>query len=742
MKRPISLCIIALFLIWAFGCSKSMPNPVTPSGETENPSSNIPAMTGAVANPANSDYGHSLLGYWDVLVNPDGPSVEFVPLRTSEMHLNAIKFLEGAQMNISLGAKPVNDNGTLYVQIVLKHPFTGALQFCGFDVKGIFLSLGSETGFGDSELKIAGVHETRLINADGFTRWWNPAEFMGSGIFGYLPGKLGYPLDPTKAAKLNGYKLFADGLAADAGLDTLDVPDRAMFTAGATLSRDYVISLAGGVKFNYAVDASWAPPSPNPPNNVPDDFPIQANAEEPWWFEVTETLNTLWYANSKHGGNAFYDVTIHDWQGSDTIGSVTFESPGLFSIVAADPDSTTADTASYHFEAVLPALKSADPIDVLISVDCPGFYQPSQTGVDKPLKGYYRHLTPVSNVDPVFNTPPFALMHATTPTDILLDESVSFDATESYDPDGAITEYLWDFNGNGIFGEEPYSGDEKTPTYTYTKTGVYNVKLKVRDNSGTSTISDPVAVSVTITSNDPPVALAHATSSTNINQGGSVNFDGTESYDLDGTVVDWQWDFNGDGFFGDPYTGNMETPNAAFPLAGVFYVNLKVVDDGGGSDTLDTKIKVTVSDLPNSDPVAVAVTDDPTDINDCGAIAFNGSASYDTDGFIAKYEWDFNGDGTYGDPYNSGSDDNPTKIFLKSGVYNVSLKVTDNEDATDILDEPISVTVTNVGPIADAIATTSIDIGACDSVSFDATASNDPDCTDIAKFEWDFDGDG
>ncbi len=56
------------------------------------------------------------------------------------------------------------------------------------------------------------------------------------------------------------------------------------------------------------------------------------------------------------------------------------------------------------------------------------------------------------------------------------------------------------------------------------------------------------------------------------------------------------------------------------------------------------------------------------------AVQFNGASSFDPDGSIAGYQWNF-GDGT------SGSGALPTHVYPAAGVYNVTLTVTDNAGA-------------------------------------------------------------
>jgi uncharacterized repeat protein (TIGR01451 family) len=63
--------------------------------------------------------------------------------------------------------------------------------------------------------------------------------------------------------------------------------------------------------------------------------------------------------------------------------------------------------------------------------------------------------------------------------------------------------------------------------------------------------------------------------------------------------------------------------------------------------------------------------------SDCGkSIIFDGSGSYDPDGVIVSYQWDF-GDGK------TGSGVNPAHTYDTSGVYTVTLLVTDDDGLTD-----------------------------------------------------------
>jgi hypothetical protein len=73
-------------------------------------------------------------------------------------------------------------------------------------------------------------------------------------------------------------------------------------------------------------------------------------------------------------------------------------------------------------------------------------------------------------------------------------------------------------------------------------------------------------------------------------------------------------------------------------------------------------------------------------------ITFDATASNDTDGSIAKYEWDWNNDGIYDNSYTTQT---ATNSWPQAGSYPVTLRVTDNSNATNT--KKITVTVSSGG---------------------------------------------
>jgi len=745
MTRYRLFLLTFVFLFWAIGCSGGDTNaPVFPDGGTD-PNPGLSPITAEPIEASPVHGGDSMnvrvpLGLYTFIADPDAGTLEIDVARTAQMHLNGVPLLENAQQLLTLAGPVSISNGgkQLDVDIKITHPETNPF-FTVFDVHGVLISNGTIGGWNDVELRIAGADETRLLNPDGATRWWNPKEFTNLGMFGYKPGKLGGYISPTTTSILNNYKTFADGLYPMSELSELDPALRGMFSSNSNCIRHYAIYLGGGLQFNYAVDASWAPPTSTPPT-PPDDFPAQANMTEPYRIDVDEWINTLWWELWEgYGGNVFYYITVYDWQGKETMGTVRIEIPSLdIDDILWDLKDEGPNFKKYEYRVIMPTLTTNDDLDVLISVDSTnGTYQTPATGVNKPLRAYMLHSTEVADDDPVFNQIPVCIMYATTDTDILQHQSVSFSAADSYDPDGAIIGYTWDFNGDGYYGDAWTSGTAANPTKQYIMYGNYNVRCQVEDDNHAKVTSDPVLVNVTSTGNLMPFSIAEATTETDIMSDETVSFDATESYDIDGEISAYLWDFNGDGTYGDSYDSGTDTiPTVSWP-AGEYDVDLKVVDNEAGTDMLDETIHVSVGNYP---PVADAEATTATAIVTGETVSFDASATLDVDGEISTYQWDFDGDLVYGDTYESGDDILPVKTYADAGDFDVDLKVTDNLDATDTLDVTILINVTNPPPVADAVAVTSTTIFKNETVEFDATASYDPNGT-IDLYEWDFNGD-
>ncbi|HAF70858.1 TPA: hypothetical protein DCL37_05870 [Candidatus Acetothermia bacterium] len=79
--------------------------------------------------------------------------------------------------------------------------------------------------------------------------------------------------------------------------------------------------------------------------------------------------------------------------------------------------------------------------------------------------------------------PPVASL-AVTPAEPRARQEITLDASASYDPDGRIVEYRWDFDGDGVVD---LSSTDPTVRYTYPSGGSYNLELTLVDDMGLTT---------------------------------------------------------------------------------------------------------------------------------------------------------------------------------------------------------------------------------------------------------------
>ena len=135
-------------------------------------------------------------------------------------------------------------------------------------------------------------------------------------------------------------------------------------------------------------------------------------------------------------------------------------------------------------------------------------------------------------------------------------------------------------------------------------------------------------------------------------------------------------------------------------------------------------------------PPAASFTVAPNPAQSGQTISFNGSASGDPDGPIAKYEWDLDGNGSF--ETDTGASSSVVQSYSTARSFDARLRVTDADGNQSTTTR--AVTVTNRVPASSfTVAPNPASTG--QSVTFNGSGSSDPDGT-IAKYEWDLDGNG
>ncbi|MEM2869719.1 MAG: PKD domain-containing protein [Thermoplasmata archaeon] len=300
----------------------------------------------------------------------------------------------------------------------------------------------------------------------------------------------------------------------------------------------------------------------------------------------------------------------------------------------------------------------------------------------------------------VGNIPPTAV--AGLDTIVLTYENITFDATRSFDPDGLIVNYSWDF-GDGGFSSSAFTH------HFYTNNGVYRVVLIVTDNDG-ATARDSFTVTVL---NRPPYAFFPDIIVDTLQ---NVSLNASQCHDMDGYLVNFTWELGGGQLLFGPEV------IISWTKRGTYSVTLTVRDDDGA--TASHTFNVTVRNTP---PVALFSFSPPTP-SEGETVVFNASGSYDRDGSITTYSWNF-GDGSFGEG------EVVEHVYTANNTFRVSLLVIDDDGGTNSFFRNVTVIKYNPPPVAEFTyqptePTTS------DHIEFDASASYDPAPGFIRRYEW------
>ena len=287
---------------------------------------------------------------------------------------------------------------------------------------------------------------------------------------------------------------------------------------------------------------------------------------------------------------------------------------------------------------------------------------------------------------------------------VLVGETVNFDGSGSYDPDGGNLTYSWAFGS----GATPATGSGATPSCTYSTPGTKTVTLTVTDNNG-ATASDTVTVTVDLVPPCPKLG-----SDRTVLVGETVYFDGSGST---GNNLSYSWDFGTDA---TPANGSGATPTCTYSTIGAKTVRLTVTDDNGATAS-DTVI-ITVHNAP----IANAGSDQ--DVSVGATVNFDGSGSSDPDGGNLTYSWAFGTDAT---PV-TGSGVMPSCSYSTTGAKTVTLTVTDDEGVSR--SDTVTITVHSL-PVADAGGDQGTSVG--ETVNFDGSGSEGSNLT----YSWDFGAD-
>ena len=327
-----------MLIFMLVGCSGSGGNPSVPKMDDTSMQEETSGDPAELTPSGNTDRSADtiltcpvLLGYIDVVYDPETGTIEAVPLRTSEITLNLTRFLQPPMpnnFNVAVADISQIASGRLDVDLSVTHPFPTSTDLRGFDLMVILMGDGSLAGIHDSTIvyPATNANDLHVINADGYTRWWNATEFTQAGIFGFDPGIIGFPgFNPSST--INGYKWYSDSLGATSDIKTFfgtpaNIAERGSWAPGGTSSRRFELQfpMVGGTPdfhFQYAILVNWnaVDPLAMPPFGI-NDYPIIANLMEPFYVDIADNGSDLFFVDpSTFGGNLRLSIEVFDWQG-------------------------------------------------------------------------------------------------------------------------------------------------------------------------------------------------------------------------------------------------------------------------------------------------------------------------------------------------------------------------------------------------------------------------------------------
>ncbi len=392
-RWTILLVMLAVAAFVAIGCSGGGKDPVTLSANHELTSESTPT------GPTHTN----LWGYFDVYIDIENRTAEVVPNRRVMFAVNVVRFVNDPPANMTLqivDIVPGSGYVDIDIDVTLRHPFPGMHQYDGYDVRGVFMGDASDTLAYNSSLAypVLGTDQYMLddpINGDGggpdgYTRWFNYAEFTTPGLFGYTPGVFESP-DFDGDATLCPYRYFADGLTAKQDLWEFltTTGDNGVFSASETNTRNYYLRFpyTKEMEFGYAIVADWKAPDVHP-----------SNATEAVACSVIDNSEVYYIDPTTNGGNLILDISLFGWEYQPS--TIYIESTVLSAVATFDPGAIVTGGgdhySTYHIEIPADNVTGIEDQEFWVIAEYEGFDYTNDFGVPNeaesdPLSAFFRY---------------------------------------------------------------------------------------------------------------------------------------------------------------------------------------------------------------------------------------------------------------------------------------------------------------------------------------------------------------
>lgn len=252
------------------------------------------------------------------------------------------------------------------------------------------------------------------------------------------------------------------------------------------------------------------------------------------------------------------------------------------------------------------------------------------------------------------NQQPTAHLPIISPNPAIYGNSVSFSGSGS-DSDGYIAGYNWRSSIDGQLNTQ------STFSTSSLSAGIHVIYFKVKDNDGDWSSEKTATLTINLTENQAPTALIDSITPNPAIAGEMVYFIGHGTDD--GEITEWKWISSIDGVISSD-----KSFDSSVLSKGMHTIYFQVKDNDNEWSKQDTET-LTISD-GSSNHFPVANAGGPYSCYANMEINIDGSDSYDDDGSIVDYLWDFGDDAT-------GAGKSPTHTYTAPGNYSIMLTVTD-----------------------------------------------------------------
>jgi len=507
MNRTAVLCAaLMVAALVVFGCSQGAVNPLTPGPDT------TPG-----ASRADNGVQTQLWGYYDIYLDLEAGTAEAVVNRNVTFAVNIVNILNKhpQALGVTFNGKHIAPDELLVdLSISITHPFSGNPGLNGYDVRGILVCDGQGTMQYNTDLvyPVNGTDQF-MLNADGYSRWFNKTEFTVPGLFGYTKG-FAASKNLTGNATLNPYKYFTDGLnATDNVFDYIvgNTDAQGVFSSGATNTRQYVLSFplpTPGVQYGYAIVANWK-------GALPADHPANAPEAVACSAEVTDDI--YYVDGSNKGGDLILDISMCRWDELPLqiyIESTVLGSPYALSAPEMVPVTSGDHTATWHVEIPADNITGTEGQEFWVIAEQDGFDYQSPFGVPNLadtdiLAAAFRFDLFVS--DTPYNQPP-EIISGVDGNPVAVVSTIESYSVTANDPDGDLLTYEWWVTESGsgdlyLTGPGDGAGNLEV-NWTAASVGeIYNIDCGVSDGIA-GTAATTLEVTIVEPPNLPPIILS------------------------------------------------------------------------------------------------------------------------------------------------------------------------------------------------------------------------------------------